>query len=142
MSLKKYSKKDHGIIKKDIDPDINIVAETLIASGYQAYLVGGCLRDMLLGKKPKDFDVVTIRPDPYFEEQKTVSIDGFVYYPGEYILSSPTDKVTDIILNIFGLLGLLISTISFCFFPIKPLAKGLFIDNFLFIISDSYSPTI
>jgi len=59
MSLKKYSKKDHGIIKKDIDPDINIVAETLIASGYQAYLVGGCLRDMLLGKKPKDFDVVT-----------------------------------------------------------------------------------
>ena len=56
MSLKKYSKKDHGIIKKDIDPDINIVAETLIASGYQAYLVGGCLRDMLLGKKPKDFD--------------------------------------------------------------------------------------
>ena len=59
MSLKKYSKKDHGIIKKDIDPDINIVAETLIASGYQAYLVGGCLRDMLLGKKPKDFDIVT-----------------------------------------------------------------------------------
>ena len=52
MSLKKYSKKDHGINKKDIDPDINIVAETLIASGYQAYLVGGCLRDMLLGKKP------------------------------------------------------------------------------------------
>ena len=59
MSLKKYSKKDHGIIKKDIDPDINIVADTLIASGYQAYLVGGCLRDMLLGKKPKDFDIVT-----------------------------------------------------------------------------------
>ena len=59
MSLKKYSKKDHGIIKKDIDPDINIVAETLIASGYQAYLVGGCLRDMLLGEKPKDFDIVT-----------------------------------------------------------------------------------
>ena len=53
MSLKKYSKKDHGIIKKDIDPDINIVAETLIASGYQAYLVGGCLRDMLLGKNKK-----------------------------------------------------------------------------------------
>ena len=51
----------------------------------------------------KDFDIVTIRPDPYFEEQKTVSIDGFVYYPGEYILSSPTDKVTDIIERAGGL---------------------------------------
>ena len=28
-------------------------------SGYQAYLVGGCVRDILLGKKPKDFDVTT-----------------------------------------------------------------------------------
>jgi poly(A) polymerase len=28
-------------------------------SGYQAYLVGGCVRDVLLGKEPKDFDVTT-----------------------------------------------------------------------------------
>lgn len=28
-------------------------------SGYQAYLVGGCVRDALLGKEPKDFDVTT-----------------------------------------------------------------------------------
>jgi len=27
--------------------------------GYDAYLVGGCVRDLLLGREPKDFDVAT-----------------------------------------------------------------------------------
>ena len=59
MNPKKYKQNDHGIRRSDIDPDINIVAETLIGNGYQAFLVGGCLRDMLLGATPKDFDIVT-----------------------------------------------------------------------------------
>ncbi len=37
---------------------VNIV-ECLQQAGYQAYLVGGCVRDMLLGITPKDFDVAT-----------------------------------------------------------------------------------
>jgi putative nucleotidyltransferase with HDIG domain len=41
----------------------SIVAQ-LRAAGHQAYLVGGCVRDMLLGRTPKDFDVATdARPD-------------------------------------------------------------------------------
>lgn len=28
-------------------------------AGFEAYLVGGCVRDLILGKTPKDFDVVT-----------------------------------------------------------------------------------
>jgi poly(A) polymerase len=40
------------------------VIATLRAAGHQAYLVGGCVRDLLLGAKPKDFDVATdARPD-------------------------------------------------------------------------------
>ncbi len=35
---------------------------TLRQAGYQAYLVGGCVRDLLLGGKPKDFDVCTSAP--------------------------------------------------------------------------------
>jgi len=35
------------------------VAERLRSAGYQAYLVGGCVRDLLLGREPKDFDVST-----------------------------------------------------------------------------------
>lgn len=35
------------------------VVQRLIEHNYQAYLVGGCVRDLLLGKSPKDFDVAT-----------------------------------------------------------------------------------
>ncbi|HZU85555.1 MAG TPA: polynucleotide adenylyltransferase PcnB [Polyangiaceae bacterium] len=47
-----------------IDPDAAKVVRRLERSGFQAYLVGGCVRDLLLGGKPKDFDVATnARPE-------------------------------------------------------------------------------
>jgi poly(A) polymerase len=42
-----------------IDPDALKVIHRLHQRGHQAYLVGGCVRDLLLGRKPKDFDVAT-----------------------------------------------------------------------------------
>ncbi|MGA7745247.1 MAG: polynucleotide adenylyltransferase PcnB [Polyangia bacterium] len=42
-----------------IDPDAAKVVERLLQSKHEAYLVGGCVRDLLLGRKPKDFDVAT-----------------------------------------------------------------------------------
>jgi poly(A) polymerase len=42
----------------------NSICETLRAHGYQAFLVGGCVRDILLGREPADFDVTTdARPE-------------------------------------------------------------------------------
>src|SRR5580700_3807307 len=42
----------------------NGVIAKLRGAGHQAYLVGGCVRDLLLGQKPKDFDISTdARPD-------------------------------------------------------------------------------
>ena len=35
------------------------VINTLLSAGFEAYIVGGCVRDMLLGKTPNDFDVTT-----------------------------------------------------------------------------------
>ncbi|MFZ0955344.1 MAG: CCA tRNA nucleotidyltransferase [Candidatus Sulfotelmatobacter sp.] len=35
------------------------IVQTLRQRGYQAYLVGGCVRDLLLGREPKDYDVAT-----------------------------------------------------------------------------------
>jgi len=48
-----------GIDNKDISPKALDVVQKLQDEGYQAYLVGGCVRDLLLENKPKDFDVVT-----------------------------------------------------------------------------------
>jgi poly(A) polymerase len=42
-----------------IDPDADRVVRRLARQGYKAYLVGGCVRDLLLSRKPKDFDVAT-----------------------------------------------------------------------------------
>ena len=44
------------------------VVERLRAEGYQAWFAGGCVRDLLLGREPKDFDVATnARPDVVLE---------------------------------------------------------------------------
>jgi poly(A) polymerase len=42
-----------------IDADADRVVRKLTRAGYKAYLVGGCVRDLLLGRTPKDFDVAT-----------------------------------------------------------------------------------
>lgn len=40
------------------------ILNTLVSSGFEAYLVGGCVRDMLMGKAPNDYDITTsARPD-------------------------------------------------------------------------------
>ncbi|MFT4629739.1 MAG: poly(A) polymerase [Dinoroseobacter sp.] len=54
-----YSAKEAGINPQGISPNALRVVEGLQQAGYQAYLVGGCVRDLLLDKKPKDFDVTT-----------------------------------------------------------------------------------
>ena len=47
------------ISNSDISEKALQVVQDLQDAGYQAYLVGGCVRDLLLKKKPKDFDVAT-----------------------------------------------------------------------------------
>ncbi len=42
-----------------IDEDALWVVKRLRAKGFEAYLTGGCVRDLLLGRQPKDFDVAT-----------------------------------------------------------------------------------
>ena len=49
----------HGIDRSLIDDSAIRTCETLAAAGFKAYVVGGAVRDLLLGKKPKDFDVAT-----------------------------------------------------------------------------------
>lgn len=50
---------EHNLSRQLIDPDALKVLYRLHNHGFKAYLVGGCVRDLLLGKTPKDFDVAT-----------------------------------------------------------------------------------
>ena len=50
---------DHSISRRDIDPDALKVLYRLKEHNYTAYLVGGSVRDLLLARRPKDFDIGT-----------------------------------------------------------------------------------
>jgi poly(A) polymerase len=50
---------EHGIDPSLVDERAANVVRTLKEAGYQAYVVGGAVRDLLLGLRPKDFDVAT-----------------------------------------------------------------------------------
>jgi poly(A) polymerase len=50
---------EHTVSRRDIDVEALKVLYRLHHAGYAAFLVGGGVRDLLLGRKPKDFDVVT-----------------------------------------------------------------------------------
>jgi poly(A) polymerase len=53
------SRSEHSISRKQIDPDALKVLYRLHQNEYVAYLVGGSVRDLLLGRRPKDFDIGT-----------------------------------------------------------------------------------
>jgi len=53
------SRPEHVVSRKDIDPDALKVLYRLKNHGYLGYLVGGGVRDLLVGRKPKDFDIGT-----------------------------------------------------------------------------------
>lgn len=46
-------------MKYDIPGEVKKIAEGLEKAGYRAYLVGGCVRDLLLHREPKDWDIAT-----------------------------------------------------------------------------------
>jgi poly(A) polymerase len=50
---------EHGIDPALLDVNAVRVVKTLKDAGYQAYIVGGAVRDLLVGLRPKDFDVAT-----------------------------------------------------------------------------------
>ena len=52
-------KEQHGIGREAISQGSRKVCEVLHSHGYEAHVVGGAVRDLLLGLRPKDFDVAT-----------------------------------------------------------------------------------
>ncbi|MBP3195014.1 MAG: polynucleotide adenylyltransferase PcnB [Cardiobacteriaceae bacterium] len=59
MQKRIYSLEEHGIDRANFSNNAVKICEKLHQYGYQAYFVGGCLRDCLFSEKPKDVDIVT-----------------------------------------------------------------------------------
>ncbi|MCL9773420.1 polynucleotide adenylyltransferase PcnB [Vibrio methylphosphonaticus] len=59
ISLHVYSREEHTVSRQKISDNALKVLYRLHNAGYEAYLVGGGVRDLLLGEQPKDFDIAT-----------------------------------------------------------------------------------
>jgi poly(A) polymerase len=54
-----YTRDEHGINFEDVDKEAVNIVQRLRDSGYESYIVGGAVRDLILKKKPKDFDIAS-----------------------------------------------------------------------------------
>lgn len=80
-----------------IDDSAQKVVRRLTRAGYEAYLVGGCVRDLLVGHRPKDFDVATsARPEEVRALFRNSRIIGrrfrlvHVLFPGGHVIETAT----------------------------------------------------
>lgn len=56
---KVYTVNEHKIDLQSVDPEAAFIIEKLKKNGFEAYIVGGAVRDLILRKSPKDFDIAT-----------------------------------------------------------------------------------
>jgi poly(A) polymerase len=62
--MERVARGEHGLAREAISPAAAKVCAVLREAGFQAYVVGGAVRDLLLGIVPKDFDIATdARPE-------------------------------------------------------------------------------
>jgi poly(A) polymerase len=87
----------HGISRRNIDPDALRILFRLHSLKFTAYLTGGAVRDLMLGKTPKDFDIVTdARPGQIKKYFPRVFIIGrrfrlaHIHFPGGKIIEVAT----------------------------------------------------
>ncbi len=62
-------------MKITIPEKVNHIIKTLEEQGYEAYAVGGCVRDMLLGRTPKDWDITTSAKPGQVKERFRCTVD-------------------------------------------------------------------
>ena len=108
ITIHNYAKASFGariiLMKKTaentaIPPEICEVVETLEKGGYEAYLVGGCVRDIFLGKNPKDWDITT-NANP----EQIISLFPKTFYENTFgtvgvvneMIEDPTLKVVEV----------------------------------------------
>ncbi len=70
-----FGPSEHGIDLDDVSPNAIRVTQTLQRAGFKAFIVGGAVRDLVLGHRPKDFDVAT---DATPEEVKRLFRRAFI----------------------------------------------------------------
>ena len=90
-----YTQKEHGITRDSISPGARRVCEVLHKNGFSAFVVGGAVRDLLLNRTPKDFDVATnATPEEVRRAFKNARIIGRRFKIVHVLMNHETIEVT------------------------------------------------
>ena len=83
-----------------INPDIlseEVYAESFIINEDNIEKYNLKSKNKNLDFKLMPYDYINVRPDPFFNKQKIITISGEVYYPGDYAILNPKETITSII---------------------------------------------
>lgn len=101
IHVRVYDDSEHAIKNTRIDTDARNIIGRLKRRGYKAYVVGGAVRDLLLGITPKDYDIATdATPQQIRRSFSNCRIIGkrfrliHVYFPGDKIIEVATFRST------------------------------------------------
>lgn len=83
-------KNSGGILTFQIPDEIISGTETLRKGGFEAFLIGGCVRDLLLGRKPKDWDITTNA-----KPEEIIKIFPETFYENDYGTVGVVNKNTE-----------------------------------------------
>ncbi|MFY9457875.1 MAG: polynucleotide adenylyltransferase, partial [Candidatus Spechtbacterales bacterium] len=88
-----------------IPKEVKNILTALEKAGFEAYIVGGCVRDLLLGSEPKDWDITTnakpeevqkLFPDSFYENKYgTVGVKTGADKPGLAVVEITTFRVEE-----------------------------------------------
>lgn len=83
-------------IKLQIPKEVRAISQTLSTAGFENYLVGGCVRDLILGRTPKDWDITTIATP-----EEIVALFPHTFYENTFgTVGVVSDEATDETLKI------------------------------------------
>lgn len=85
----------HPLHHEQISRNAVGVVDRLQRAGYQAYLVGGCVRDLLLGLEPKDFDVATFFLNLFFHAKLSGMPPKLLSDDGKHVVIRPLAYVRE-----------------------------------------------
>lgn len=82
-------------IKIKLPKDVEFIINKLMNNGYEAYAVGGCVRDSILNKKPKDWDITTkAKPEEVIGLFEKVILTGLKHGTVTVVLNNENYEVT------------------------------------------------
>ena len=76
-------------MKIELPEKVNIIINRLISNGYDAYAVGGCVRDSALGRIPDDWDITTSAKPKEVKELFDRTIDTGIAHGTVTVMSVP-----------------------------------------------------